>query len=201
MANYTPFLGSLSKSLQDIAKVELSWSGHLAAFKMILLPQLLYLFRTLPIPVPHSFFPCAQSMINRYLWQGKRARCAFKRLIASRRAGGVGHVLLKDYRTASILSQAKSWFPQSHDSRWLELEKSQVPGNNLYDLLLISNLRTHTNTTLSPMIVATLQAWRTFSSMQFPGAATKTLPLTISSLALIIPDLQISHWISKGIKQ
>lgn len=34
--------------------------------------------------------------------------------------------------------------------------------------------------------------------MQFLGVASKTLPLTISSLALIILDLHISHWVSKG---
>lgn len=37
-ANYTPFLDVLNNKLQEIAKVELTWSGRLAAFKMVILP-------------------------------------------------------------------------------------------------------------------------------------------------------------------
>lgn len=55
-ANYLPFLDRLRPKLQNLAKTELSWSGRLAAFKMMLLPQFLYLFRMLPIPVPNTFF-------------------------------------------------------------------------------------------------------------------------------------------------
>lgn len=55
-ANYIPFLNSLSSKLHDIAKTEFLWSGRLAAFKMVILPQLIYLFRTLPIPIPNSYF-------------------------------------------------------------------------------------------------------------------------------------------------
>lgn len=139
-SNYTPFINILSNKLQDIAKVELSWFGRLADFKMVILPQLLYLFRTLIIPVPHSFFSTAQAILNKYLWQGRRARCAFKKLVANRRVGVVGHVLLKDYHTAATLAQMRPWFPQLRASgaRWLELEKLHVQGHNLYDLLLAS---------------------------------------------------------------
>lgn len=90
-ANYTPFLDKLRSKLRDMAKVELSWLGRLAAFKMTVLPQLIYLFRMLPIPVipvPNYFFSTAQSAINKYLWQGKKARCAFSKLVMTRRVGG-----------------------------------------------------------------------------------------------------------------
>lgn len=50
--NYTPFKSQMSKELQNMAKFELSWSGRLAAFKMCTLSKLLYLFRSLPIPIP-----------------------------------------------------------------------------------------------------------------------------------------------------
>lgn len=53
-------------------------------------------------------------MINGFLWQGKKAKCAFHKLIKSRNAGGVGHVQLKDYYLAAILAQLKYWFPGNH---------------------------------------------------------------------------------------
>lgn len=53
-ANYMPFLSKRDPKLCDITKTELTWSGRLAAFKMIVLLQFIYLFRALPIPV-HQF--------------------------------------------------------------------------------------------------------------------------------------------------
>lgn len=75
--DYSSFLRKLTPKLQDLHRTESTWSGHLAAFKMMLLPQFIYLFRALP--VPESFFNTAQSMINKFLWQGRKARCAFQK--------------------------------------------------------------------------------------------------------------------------
>lgn len=55
-ANYLPFLTTLKSKLHNLAKTELTWTRRLASFKMLLLPQLLYLFGTLPIPIPNSSF-------------------------------------------------------------------------------------------------------------------------------------------------
>lgn len=72
-ANYLPFLDTIRSRLRELSKCELSWSGHLAAFKMILLPQLLYLFRTMPILVPESFFKSAQSLLNKLPMAGEKS--------------------------------------------------------------------------------------------------------------------------------
>lgn len=55
-ANYIPFQKSLQTKLNNLASLELSLLGRLAAFKMQILPQLLYLFRTLPITITNSYF-------------------------------------------------------------------------------------------------------------------------------------------------
>ena len=123
--NYTPFLQRLHTKLEALAKFELSWSGRLAAFKMQVLPQLLYVFRTLPIPVPSSFFLSAQSTLNKFLWGGKRARCAFHKIIKHRRAGGIGHTHIKDNYIASIFAQLKGWLPYSAPSLGLLLNNSR----------------------------------------------------------------------------
>lgn len=96
--NYIPFLSSLRPKLDKLRRFELSWTGRLAAFKMQVLPQFLYIFRTLPIPVPQSFFQQAQSAIDRYLWSGKKARCAFNKLIKLKQMGGIGHRSYLDKR-------------------------------------------------------------------------------------------------------
>lgn len=53
--NYIPYRTKL-QDLNNLARFEFSWIGRLAAFKMLHLPQLLYLFRTLLIPIPPTYF-------------------------------------------------------------------------------------------------------------------------------------------------
>lgn len=48
--NYMIPIDKLTKQSMHITRQELPWSGHLASFKMVLLPQSLYPFHTLPIP-------------------------------------------------------------------------------------------------------------------------------------------------------
>lgn len=135
--NYSPFLQSFRSKLDNLGKCESSWSGKIAAFKMQVLSRHLYLLRSLPIPAPNSLFSYVQSNLNRYLWIGKKAWCAFSRLIKLRGAGGMGHTDLRDYHTASILAQIKEWFAQNPNTLWAELEQHQVRGGNLYYLTYI----------------------------------------------------------------
>lgn len=68
--NYIP-CSKLIHELDQLVSYELSWAGHLVAFKMKLLPQLLYLFCTLPIHHPISYLSSLQKNLNSFFWQGK----------------------------------------------------------------------------------------------------------------------------------
>lgn len=70
-ANYASVLQALPKDLEALTKPILSWSGWVVLFKMCKLPQLLYLFGWLPIPIPISFFRSIQSIIGHFIWLGK----------------------------------------------------------------------------------------------------------------------------------
>lgn len=69
-ANFKPFLTKLRIETQTITNQELSWSGRLAAFKMLHLPQILYLFSTLPFLIPRYFFKSLQNLLNRLFGKG-----------------------------------------------------------------------------------------------------------------------------------
>lgn len=79
--NFKPLLHKIQTESQQIMKHELSWSGRLAACKMSCLPQILYLFQTLPIPILTSFFRSLQKIFNKYIWNSKRHRCTNSKLI------------------------------------------------------------------------------------------------------------------------
>lgn len=70
--NYLPLQGKIQTDLHKMDILEFSWWHRLAAFKMILLPQILYLFRNIPIPIPLSYFKSLQSLLARFIWKGKK---------------------------------------------------------------------------------------------------------------------------------
>lgn len=121
---------------------------------------MLYLFRTLPIPVPKSFFSQAQSILNKYIWQGKKARCVFSRIVILIKAGGVGHTHRRDYHTAIILTKLKEWLVPEPATLWAQLEQHQVIGGNLYNYLITSPFIPHPQTDTTPTIQASIEAWR-----------------------------------------
>lgn len=139
-------------------------------------------------------------MVNAYIWQSRKARCAFSRLATTRKAGGVGLVTLKDFYTSSILAQLKTWFPQANSTRWKELERNQTQGNHLYHFLLASQHSSLQTTSLSPTIMASFQAWKLLLTTPFQNSTTTLLTLPLLSLSIIIPNLNVTRWVEKGIK-
>lgn len=201
VANNNSFLKSLDCKLKALAKTELSWLGRLAAFKMQVLPHLLYLFRTLPIPLPNSYFNSLQTILNRYIWQGKKARCAFSRLIKHRRAGGVGHVHIQDDYFATVLAQLRNWLtPESEQiTLWTEIEQTQITTGSLRDFLMTAHLKPSLDNKLSPTILVAIRAWTHLRN--YPSWSGTQLPqkLPISAVSHIIPDINLKPWMEKGI--
>lgn len=166
---------------------------------MQILPQLLYLFRTLPIPLPNSFFNSIQPIINKFLWQGRRARCAFNRLIKHRKVGGIGHVHLQDYYFATILTQIQHWLRADSNTTWKDIESTLIPKGNLKDFLLTTHLTKSLHKKLTPPILVSVRAWTHLCSYQNWSDRVTPLKFPISAFTHIIPDLNLTSWQTKGI--
>lgn len=136
-AIYLPLIDTISKESVSLANVELSWSGRLAAFKMLLLPQILYIFRTLPIPVPSVHFKALSALLSRFIWHKTRPRCSKVYLVRHRLAGGMGLVDIHDYFRASILVQLRTWLDPNSVAVWKIIEQDLCPVVSLKDFLLI----------------------------------------------------------------
>lgn len=140
-----------------------------------------------------------QSLLNKYLWQGKRARCAFSKLIKRRNAGGMGHVHIQDYYFASILAQLKHWFSPHANTPWKELELSQIPHGNLPNFLMTAPSCRSLSTTLAPPILASVRAWMYLRANTKEVNGSSPLKL-IAALKLLIPNITINKWVEGGIE-
>lgn len=123
--NYTPLLSFFQPELSRLGKHHLTWSGRLAAYKMLILPKLIYVFRVLPIPVQTSFFRLMQKQLSNFVWAGKRPRCS-PEIQTKNKTGGMGLPILKDYHTAAVLDQLKNWFTTPITKPWCHLETSRL---------------------------------------------------------------------------
>lgn len=136
-ANYNPLIEDIGKELQLFAKFELSWAGRIATYKMIILPKILYIFHTLPIPVKSVYFHTLNSLLRSFVWQCRRARCSRVHLIHHRKIGVVGLVDLWVYYLAINLAHIRHWFQSPHTSPWVEIEEALVGTRVLHLLLLM----------------------------------------------------------------
>lgn len=167
---------------------------------MQLLLQILYIFRTVPLPIPQKFLHNQQSTLSRFLWEGKKARSAFSKLSKTRREGGVGLPVLADYHMAALLAHIRGWFPNQSMPPWGLMEQTQIPGGDLHGYILAYPYLTAKPTAFSLPVLATLESWKKLVSFKYLLTPTIHLEIPITTIALIIPELNLTKWESLGIK-
>lgn len=62
-------------------------------------------------------------------------------------------MVIKDYQKAAIVTQLKGWFPSTNNT---DLERSQIPGDNLYNFILANCFSKISQSSLLPTIKAAI---------------------------------------------
>lgn len=140
-ANYPPLFRKLEENLKNWSNLRLSWLGRVNSVKMTLLPCILYLFRSLPIPIWWDQLKRFQSKILRFIWGAKGHRIAkgtLYRLYRHRRRGGVGLPNLLWYYQVVQLSQLSTIYSKSAHLDWINIERQAIPHCTLDFLLWCS---------------------------------------------------------------
>lgn len=92
---------ALHKKLQDICSslrsTRASWYGRTALAKLFLLPHLLYLFSTLPVPLLASQLDTLQRILNKFIWEGKPPRIKQSVMYTAMSKAGMEDLNLKNY--------------------------------------------------------------------------------------------------------
>lgn len=113
----------------------LSWLGKVHAVKMTLLPCLLYLFRSLSIPLTKNFLCKFQSEITCFVWGRKGYRCLSSILLHLKSQCGLGLPDLWEYYQAAQKAQISMIFSKGQKPDWLSMERRATPHNTLDYLL------------------------------------------------------------------
>lgn len=170
--NYIPLINKLTKAAHCMAKCDLSWTGCLASFKMIILPQI-YIFITLAILVKKTHMQALNTILRKSVWkEDMRPSSPHALLLKHKYAGGMGMTDLHDYWVATHLSHIQSWFSPSTDKLWIDIEKTTSPVPSLNHLLIADIWKPWPIKHLPLPTQASLIVWRAFSSKLTDSANT-----------------------------
>lgn len=72
-------LEQLGQNVERWLSLPLSMTGRIAIVKMVVLPQFLYLFHNIPIPLYNDFFSTLRTLtlLIRLVWGGKQPRISW----------------------------------------------------------------------------------------------------------------------------
>lgn len=101
--NYEKIWRIIKEHMLKWNKQNMSLMGRIATIKMNVLPQMLYLFQTIPIIQKKDHFNRWRRDITDFIWNGRKARIKYKVLIYAKERGSLQLLDLRIYYEACCL--------------------------------------------------------------------------------------------------
>ena len=171
---------------------------------MTILPKFLYLFQSLPVFIPKSFFDLLDSVLSSYIWRGKRPRLNKIHLQKSKHNGGMALPNFRLYYWAANIRALTFWthfHGRTDGPEWVAMELNSVQDLPVLTLLG-SSLPLPLHISLdNPVVKHTLKMWVQFRKH------FQLLHFSLSSPILFNPlfkppsfDSAFQEWHRKGIR-
>lgn len=200
--NYNPLVDRVREMLNRWTQMPLSMIGRINIIKMLILPKFLYLFQSLPLPLPDTFFHNINNMLSQFIWNNKKARLQLRLLYLPYERGGLQLPNLKLYYWAAQLRLAMYYFSVALPPAWVTIEQMSTPGLPL-KLYLYSSIKKLIKQTKNPFLQNTISVW--YSAHQHIGdtpALSQFSPIWGNNY--FIPgrsDGGFKMWFDKGVEK
>lgn len=129
-----PLISNIKSDLQRWDALHLSLAGRVNCIKMNILPRFLYLFQSLPVFLPKTFFRSINKPILSFLWGGKNPRIRKELLQRQRPQGGLALPNFIGYYWAANLQKIICWY-NSHEVDWCKAEANTCISTSLSALI------------------------------------------------------------------
>lgn len=129
---------------------------------MNILPKFSYLFQSLPVFIPKSFFITLDSIISTYIWKGKQSRVAKMHLQKPKIEGGLALPNFRFYYWVANIRSLTYWLQSGEGvgpTSWLAMELDSTQGICLASFLGSSLPLSIDNFTSNPIIRHSLRVW------------------------------------------
>ncbi|KAA0701525.1 LINE-1 reverse transcriptase -like protein [Triplophysa tibetana] len=202
--NFAPLLDQIRIDFQRWSLLPLSLVARVNSVKMNILPKLSYLFQSIPVCLPQSFFHKLDKSITEFIWNGKVPRLRKELLQRPRTLGGLALPNLRFYYWASILRVIQLWISLEGlpvSPAWLKMEMFSVKPASLTAL-------THAPLNFSPspfcnniLVKSTFKIWKQIR--RYFGLQTFSFLAPLPANPVFHPSLidgAFSLWSDCGIK-
>lgn len=122
-------LPALEKAKQDLNRwslLPISLAGRINSVKMTILPRFLFLFQTIPVFIPKSFFKSLDKCISSFIWNKNIPRIRKLYLERQKEVGGLALPNFLHYYWASNIHKVIYWVPNFYQGigpLWAEMEQ------------------------------------------------------------------------------
>lgn len=159
-ANYKVQLKEMKADIERWHTLPLTLAGRIQSVKMTILPKFLYLFQSLPVFLPKSFFHLISQSISSFIWENKIPRVNKNILQRTRDVGGLGLPSFIHYYWASNIQKILFWL-HLPETNWCLIE-SQTCFSSLPALVYSSLPLKTSQFTSNPVILSTLKIFNQF---------------------------------------
>ena len=160
-SNFIPLLDKLKLDLDKWKSLHITLAGRVNVIKMNVLPRFLYLFQTLPVFIPKSFFTTVDKLISSFIWEGKTPRIRSEFLQRPKSGGGLALPNLRNYYWAANFCKIALWC-QEPTLDWCQLEAKSCRSTSLLALLTSSLPIKTKQYSDNPIVTSTLRIWFQF---------------------------------------
>lgn len=147
------------------SSLPLSLAGKINSVKMTVMPRLLYLFQTIPIFIPKSFFKELNKCTSSFIWKKTVPRIRREFLERRREEGGLALPNYKHYYWAANIHKLLFWVSELDEDEipvWVHMERyasSPVSLRSLVCAPLPLSKHLYTN---NPVVHGSIKIWAQF---------------------------------------
>lgn len=157
--NYDPLVARVREMLNRWTRMPISMIGRINIIKMMILPKFLYLFQSLPLPLPDTFFHNINNMLKQFIWNDKKARLQLRLLYLPYERGGLRLPNLKCYYWAAQLRAAMYYFSAPSLPAWVTIEETSTLGLPPKLYLYSASVKKLVKQTKNPFLRNTISVW------------------------------------------
>ncbi len=133
--NYMSIYRNLEADIQRWMCLPTSPPARMSTIKMNILPRINFVSSMLPLSPPANYWKKLDSLLIKYVWNGKRPSIKWSTLQKSKLEGGWGCPNFKWYHWSFILLSVVKWFDPCSQSSWKQIEKYLISPIRLQDFL------------------------------------------------------------------
>ena len=194
--NYLPLLSKIEDDLRRWMGLPLTLIARVNCIKMNVQPRLQYLFKSLPIPLPQSFFKTLNRYVRQFIWICKAPRISMGKLTLDYDSGGLRLPSFKIYYLAAQMRFISSFFEGNDTPSWTQIGLHPLKEKIHTDFFLKHNSGTVNNRTDNPILRHLIKIWNAVhKSLGLKVGLSPKTPLKQNEL------LTITFWIYCIIKE